>query len=386
MAEHRRVLFVDDEPYVLDALVRNLSEEFEVTTATSGVQALETLATNERGFSVIVSDMRMPEMTGAVLLAKARDTHPEVVRILLTGETDVQSAIAAVNEGEIYRYLTKPCPNALLKKALETAVAHHALIRAERELLEGTLRGVVKVMSDVLALVSPGVFARATRLKSLVAHAARQLKLENQWVFEVAALLSPIGCIALPDDLVSRVFAGQEVTDAERAAFATHPETAFRLLADIPRCDKVAAIIRAQRVAGKLEPRASGDAPLAELDDVVTTGVSLLCAAVEIEARVSAGATHKGAVFELKTTHFPLSPRVLSAFETYRAGTDGDAVRGLPVAQLAVGMICDEDVLAMSGSVIVPKGTELGGLTLERLRKFALGIGVREPVRVRIHG
>lgn len=374
-AECRRVLCVDDEPNVLEGLARSLSEVLDVETARSGEEALAKIE-REGEYAAVVSDMRMPGMSGAVLLSKVRAVRPDTLRILLTGHTDFQMAIAAVNEGELFRFLTKPCPPATLRKTLEHAVRQHALLRAERELLEGTVSGVVKLLTDVLSLVSPGVFARASRRKALVAHVVEKLKLEEGWLYEVAALLSPIGCIALPEDLVARSFAGQEVTGEERAAFESHPETAFRLLSDIPRFGEIAAIVRAQH-AGVPENgvRASR---------VVEVGATILRAAIEVEARVARGATHRAAVSELRMELTGIPADVLAALESFRGGHA--SVMGLPVSQLTAGMICDEDVLTTTGSVIVPKGTELGVLTLERLRKFALGIGVREPVRVRFHG
>jgi hypothetical protein len=290
----------------------------------------------------------------------------------------MQSAILAVNEGAIFRFLTKPCPSTVLVKTLEQALEQHALIRAERELLDGTLRGIVKVMTDVLALVSPGVFLRATRLKTLVSHVAKQLHLSDVWIYEVAALLSPIGCIALPEELVARAFAGQEVTDAELGAFASHPQTAFKLLGDIPRFEKIAAVVRGQPVT--VERAAPSDDP----DPEVAMGITLLRAAYEVERLVARGASHRQAAAELKAARSPLPANILSAIESYKMGADEAMFKILPIAQLTVGMVCDEDVLATSGSVVIPKGIELGVMTLERLRKFALNMGVREPVRVRI--
>jgi hypothetical protein len=212
---------------------------------------------------------------------------------------------------------------------------------------------------------------------------------------------------------VARSFAGQEVTDDEQTAFGAHPETAFKLLEDIPRFDRVASIVRAQQarapaakaekstpVAGEKNAEtapAKEPSPWANRvnDDVVELGILLLRAAIQVEALVAHGASHKMAVAEIRLDTNRIRsrgdaaaaalPRVLAALETYRVGSDGTSVVSLPVAQLTVGMTTDEDVLAISGSVIVPKGTELGSLTLERLRKFALGIGVREPVRVKLN-
>jgi DNA-binding NtrC family response regulator len=132
-----RVLCVDDEPNVLAAIERNLFGEFEVVVAKSGEAGLDAVRWGEK-FAVIVSDMRMPGMDGATFLAKAREISPDSVRILLTGQADVQSSIAAINKGAIFRYLCKPCPKDELIATLNDAVRQYRLIRAEKELLATT--------------------------------------------------------------------------------------------------------------------------------------------------------------------------------------------------------------------------------------------------------
>src|SRR6187402_10383 len=115
------VLLVDDEAQVLDGLSRTLRGGFRIATAVSGAAGLVLLA-ERPDFAVVVSDMRMPGMNGAAFLAKARELAPDVIRVVLTGETDLQAAISAVNEGSIYRFLCKPCPPELLRGMLTAAV------------------------------------------------------------------------------------------------------------------------------------------------------------------------------------------------------------------------------------------------------------------------
>ncbi len=130
-----KILFVDDEPLVLDGYKRMLHREFEVDTAVGGEAGL--LSIRDHGpYSVVVSDMRMPGMNGAQFLAQMRKTAPETVRMLLTGYTDLGAAIDAVNEGNIFRFLTKPCDRATLVEALKLGVAQHHTAVAEKEILE----------------------------------------------------------------------------------------------------------------------------------------------------------------------------------------------------------------------------------------------------------
>jgi FixJ family two-component response regulator len=128
-----KVLFVDDEKDVLSGYQRLLHKDFAVTTAQSGQLGLTAL--KELGpYAVVISDMRMPGMSGAEFLSQVRQKAPETVRMLLTGHADLDSAIEAVNEGNIFRYLTKPCEKDALVRAIKTGMAQYRSATVEREL------------------------------------------------------------------------------------------------------------------------------------------------------------------------------------------------------------------------------------------------------------
>jgi DNA-binding NtrC family response regulator len=129
-----RVLLVDDEPAILDGLRRQLGSSFDVATAVGGPEALK-LMERSKPFPVVLSDMRMPGLDGATFLTIVRKRFPDTVRMLLTGQSDLESTIAAINGGQIYRYLTKPCPISLLEAALHEAVAVHHRVSGERNAL-----------------------------------------------------------------------------------------------------------------------------------------------------------------------------------------------------------------------------------------------------------
>ena len=162
-----RILLVDDEPLVLEGLARQLGWEFDVSTAQSGARALE-LVQSEGPFAVVISDMRMPNMDGAEFLERARALDPDMVRVLLTGQSDLLQAIRAVNHGQLFRFLSKPCPPDVLVPTIQDAVRQHRLLTAERELLEKTLRGSVQTLLDTLALAQPDTFGRARRVEQYV--------------------------------------------------------------------------------------------------------------------------------------------------------------------------------------------------------------------------
>jgi CheY-like chemotaxis protein len=130
-----RILFVDDEKGVLDGYERLLRKEFYISVAQSGREALGVI--QEHGpFSVVISDMRMPGMNGAEFLSQVRQLAPDTVRMLLTGYTDLKAAIDAVNEGNIFRFLTKPSTKEVLVDAINMGLKQYQLVTHERELVK----------------------------------------------------------------------------------------------------------------------------------------------------------------------------------------------------------------------------------------------------------
>jgi CheY-like chemotaxis protein len=128
-----KILFVDDEPPVLEGYQRLLRREFTVNTAQGGHQGLATIRANGP-YAVIVSDMRMPEMDGIEFLSQARQTAPDSVRMLLTGHADLDDAIDAVNKGNIFRFLTKPCDKPVLVDAIQSGLEQYRTAKSQRDL------------------------------------------------------------------------------------------------------------------------------------------------------------------------------------------------------------------------------------------------------------
>ncbi|MBL8143283.1 MAG: response regulator [Acidobacteria bacterium] len=374
-----RALFVDDEPHVLSALKRQFHNLFVIDTASCGEDGLEVLQGGGR-FAVVVSDYRMPGMSGVAFLAKAREIAPDTVRVVLTGQADMEAAISAVNEGNVFRFLTKPCPAFELVRALQACVAQHHLLIAERELLEQTLAGVVKMLTEVLALVSPDAFGRATRTKDCVLHLAHALRLPAAWQFEMAALLAPVGLISLPPDTLTRALGGLMLSPAERDAVAGHPRVAASLVGHIPRLDLVAQMIARQFDA---LPDAPATAEGLGAEPPSTVGARLLQIATALDDRLMQGAGDREAVSDLrKTGAYPAY--MVDALETFAARRVDGRVREIGVKELNTFMVLDQDVCSRAGLLLVSKGQPVTVAVIQRLRTFAQGIGVREPFRVRI--
>ena len=198
-----QLLCVDDEPRVIEGLALILRKDYEVHTASSPEEAL--LKLKELGnLAVVISDMRMPKMDGAAFLQEVKRRQPDASRILLTGQADREEAMRAVNLGQVFRILAKPCPVDQLKAAIEAGVAQHRLANAERSILRETLLGCIKALMEVLALANPVAFGRADQIKRRVMELASRLGTPDFWQLEAAALLSQLGYVALSPGLVEK--------------------------------------------------------------------------------------------------------------------------------------------------------------------------------------
>lgn len=378
MADLPRILFVDDDPQILNGFKLNLRKACAITTATSGAEALALLP-GDSPFSVIVSDMRMPGMTGAVFLAEARKKSPNSVRILLTGQSDIESTVAAVNDGQIFRFLVKPCPVPDLLATLAEADRQHCLLVAEKELLEKTLHGAVAALTDVLAVVQPAAFGRAHRVKKLAALMAAQLDLVDRWPVEVAAMLWSIGFVSLPPATSDKALSGRGALDSEEKSMVKRvPTVTKQILANIPRLEPVIALIEE---AAKLDEQIEANAPSAAIISPAGRALRIALDFVKLEG----GERTRTETLQILTarakiygiTVFEILAPCLAALDN--APTK---VHSLSLAELRPGMILHAELKTRTGILLAPKGQELSAGSLARISNFARTAGVQEPLLV----
>ena len=370
-----RILCVDDEPQILEGIALHLRRRYDLLTATSGAAGLEIL---ERGggFAVVVSDMRMPSMGGASFLHQARERAPDAVRMLLTGQTDMESAISAVNEGQIFRFLTKPCPPPLFAQAIQAAVAQHQLVTAEKVLLEQTLHGSIRALTDALALANPVAFSRANQLKKRVSGLASQLRIGSTWQVEVAAMLSHLGTLAVPAETLEKAQTGQALSESEQAMVARIPAVTEQLIAHIPRLETVREILTDST-------RPPSNRVASESARVhVQLSAQILRVAAAFDALEGHGQPAARALEILRGRSGQYDPSVLSALgDLLGAAPSRHELREIGLAQVRVGMVFAEDVRLSGGALLVAHGFEVTPSFLERARNFGPG-SLREPLRV----
>lgn len=367
------VLCVDDEARVVEGLKLHLRRDYEVHTALGGEEGLSKLK-ELGGVAVVISDMRMPGMDGATFLKRVMRTYPDTSRILLTGEPGRDAAVAAVNEGQIHRFLTKPCPPDQLKAAVDAAVMQHRLMNAERMLLQETVIGCIQALIDVLAIVNPIAFGRASRIKRLAMQFAESLGCTAFWQLEAAAMLSQLGYVSLPMELVDKLYYGERLTPEEQVLAEGVPEVAGKLLLNVPRLEPVMQILDAVRAT---------DEQLQKLGDgTIGLGARILQLALDYDTLLARGHDGKVAIDTIFAKESRYGRSLIEKFAAYLGAAAGTReVVTIPLHKVQPGMVIMEDVRTHLGTLLIARGFEVSPPFLERLRSLGASI-LAEQVKV----
>lgn len=378
-----RILFVDDEENVLTAIRRQLRRDFTVSVAVGGRQAIEKLST-EGPFAVAVCDMRMPGMDGVETLTAIEKASPDTVRMMLTGNADQETAVEAINQGHIFRFLNKPCPEDVLRKAIADALRHHHLITAEKTLLQHTLAGSVKVLMDVLSMVDPAAYGDAARMRGWSRQMQAELKLANPWELDMAVTLSPIGLVAVLPEVLHKHRDGAPLTEAEADMIARAPETARRLIANIPRLSGVAEIVYHQD-----QDFDGGGFPTenAKSGEDLPIGARILHLLKGLAAITRSENPSAEDVASLVREQGRYDPALLALAKKLWSVSQANflpsgEVKDITLATLLPGDRLVSDIVAQNGSLLLSEGNKVTPAQIERLRNIAKVQKLVEPIRV----
>lgn len=378
---NNNVLFVDDDVNILQGYQRTLRRQFEVETADSGMAALKLLDAG-KSYAVVVSDMRMPGMDGLQFLQAVKARTEDSVRIMVTGNTDQQTAIGAINEGDVFRFLTKPCEPQTLVKTVQDALEQYRLVQAEKELLEGTLAGAVGALGDTLGLVNPEAFGRIDRLKDLIAALGPAVGFGPAWKAGVLATLSQLGCVILSEETVRKISRGQRLSAEEQQLYEMHPSIACNMIEKIPRLGDVAEAIRYQMKnydgTGVPHDRLAGE--------LIPLGARLLKVVSDFTAAESAGYSTLDALARMRDVMHEYDPGILKALANHLGVKKTPRKIKLSVSMVTPGMVVAEDVLTLDGHLLLRKGHKLLESSRERLLNHIANGHIADGIEVHLEG
>ncbi len=412
----QRILFIDDEINILNALKRLLHHEsFEIETTTSPEEALKMIS--QQDYAVVVSDQRMPGMEGTQLLAEVRRLSPDTVRILLTGYADTQAAISAINEGAVYRFLTKPWDDEDMRLTLRQAVGYYELVSENKRLealtqeqnlelkdlnknledkvvertqqisllnkaLQKSFLSSIQVMAKLSELHSPIIGSHSKRVATLCKAVAQQLGRSGEELIEVeiAATLHDIGKIGVPVEILLKRDAF--LKPAEQELLRRHVMLGESIIGMMANLNEVAVIVRHhhERFDGNGYPDKLRGEQI-PLGSRIIAVVDAYDKAMNERAVFSTTTPEKVLRFLKERSLKEFDPAIVTAFTQYinegnHANEDAIEVE-INARDMMPGMVLSRDLKTMKGVLILPKDCEISKETMGQVQKFL----EMEPVR-----
>lgn len=415
MSEKFKLLLLDDEVEILNSLKRLLRKEFDITTFDDPNQAL--VALKQEQFALIVSDMRMPALDGATFLTKAKELSPNSVRLLLTGYSDLESTSRAINEGNIFSYISKPWDNSELKQILSRALEHYQLKAENQKLtkelmssnlklseLNGQLEEKVKkrtaalnnsneklkhsvekqrsMFQQLLQLISLIVEQRTHDMighnKRVALHCkllAEHFRLKRHQVINIyiSALVHDLGKIALDDALLS--VPENKLEPQQWNEYREHALKGAELLATLPQMESIAKTIKHQ-----YEHTDGTGVPEHLINEQIPFGAKLIRLVVDYDRLVSGLTTGVNISPDDAMNHVAkLSGKVYDAslVQAYKKllnnmPKDNEVLMDYCVAtdDLEEGMSISKDIINKAGGVMLTKNTTLNNLVIEKLKEY----------------
>ncbi|MDE2342129.1 MAG: response regulator [Betaproteobacteria bacterium] len=422
------LLLVDDEPNILSALHRLFrSNGYRIITAEGAAQGLLVIAHEK--IDLVISDMRMPEIDGARFLEEVRVKSPDSIRILLTGYADLDSTIAAINKGQIYRYITKPWEDKdilltvrqaldfkklerekarleeltllqneelrVLNASLEEKVrirteelrqAMESLESAHEKLKKGFLTSI-RIFSNMLELREGSIAGHSRRVADLALKLATRLEMSKAEAQEVmiAALLHDIGKIGLPDNLLNKPLAA--LTADERVVVNKHPVTGQMTLMGLDQLNESATLIRHhhERFDGYGFPdRLSGtDIPLGSRILAIVNDYDSAQFGYLLPKQLN---PVKALAYIKDGRKSRYDPDITDVFLEMMGGSSRTIIekdRGVSTAQLKEGMVLARDFLSENGTLLLAKDYIISLNHIEMLRNYERMNGEKITIYVR---
>lgn len=404
-AKRYGLLILEDEQLNLDALVETFKRDYDVLPFTNATTALEHVRTNKPQIDLVLTDQRMPKMTGIQFLEEIRKLYPKVMKIVLTGFTETRDLMDAINKGEVHRYITKPAePDFLkgeVKKALEKYGAEEeknqmvlvlmdknkTLETHESDLKKSTLE-ILRLLGTVAELKDPDAGRHALFVAQAAMFICEKLGLNQDETLKVvqAAHLHDLGKTGLPDWVIKG--AGSTTEAAERY-YKQHPLLSEAILLVSERMSAIAPLVRHHH-----EWWNGKGFPDGLKEEAIPLGARIVGIVAEyddyiVEQSRSKGTTPEsmkdaGMKFIQENAGIRYDPRLVPPFIEFLKlqSTGKEKEKMLTLDQLEEGMVVSQDVLTERGFVLVPRGTQLKKEFLTKIKGFSSYIDIRQPIAI----
>jgi response regulator RpfG family c-di-GMP phosphodiesterase len=397
-----RILVVDDEEVILESLCATLTVEgHQVVPAPNAVCALKLV--EQQSFALLLTDQRMPEMTGLEFLARARQIQPDATRVLMTGVLELSTIIDCINKGELYRFIVKPWLREELLATVQNSVQRYELIRRNDQLqrttqamnaklvdlnaslekqvtreaeqnrqlaelnraLEQNLQRSVELCLRTMQTYYPRLGVQARRVHELCCCVAGGLKLspEERQVLEISAWLHDIGLVGVPRRLITLwQKTPYSLNPAELALIRQHPVLGQELAGFVHRLSEVGTVIRAhhERFDGAGYPDGLVGMEIPWLGRFLAVAVAYAEAEFKDGDGLEALRRGSGTAFD------PEAVRMLIRYRPQSSKARRE--REIPLCELQSGMVLAKGIYTANGVLLIPEGQTLSDPYIEKLK------------------
>lgn len=373
------ILIVDDNPInrnVMDSICKSLG--YLTISAVDGFDATEKVKSSLP--HLILLDIEMPGMDGKEFLKKFKSSKQgkEVPVLMVTSVEEVESMIECFKDGAD-DYITKPFEPEVLKARIENSLSKYLLHKIEKELLDKTFSGTIKILSDVLSTLSPALFGRANRIRRIARLLCDELAYSNPWEVEMAALFSLLGCIALPEEILDKLSQGKVLLPDEKLQYEKHPIFGYRFISQIPRLEHVSQIILFQNIVTFSQFNILPSDLLRKFTEV-PYGSKILNAAIHYEIAQSKANNRMDLMNFINPNNF--EKNIYTAIERVMFIENGKIMKQISIEELEIGMIFADDIFSASDNRVASKWMEVSYSIQERLIQIHERVGIKEPIPV----
>jgi len=362
----KSILFVDENDSIITTMPKSLQTQYRLLFASSYKEALTLLKTND-DCRLLITELGLNNKNGIKFLTHVRKNYPQTVRVVLTAQNDCSKACEALNKARIFQFLKKPCPPDILKKHIGEALLYFAKSKEKQQAMRKTLLGSVQAMVDILDLVNPEAMGLSKRIKDRVLRTGKTLGYKPLWQLELAVLLSHIGCVALPSEIVTKMDQGEKLLPEEWQIYCMHPSIASNLLANIDQMAPVAEII--QHELSPLMP----DQPL---------GSRIIKIALDLDRQERKGRDSLTILDKMSTKAKIYDPKIVKIMLKQLKQPDALPVRQLNVEDLQEGMVIAKNLTNKDGVILLLRGQTISKASLIRLKSFHIALGILDPIHV----
>lgn len=362
----KTILFIDSDDSVLTGLPKKVHKQYVVKQAKSYKEALAILKKTP-DCCLLISEIDLDDRDGISFLTQLRKKFPKIIRMVMTARREFDEACKALNSAGAFKIIAKPCPPDMLAKMIKKGVQKYDADREKQRAMRTALLGSVKAMVDIVDMVSPEAMGFAKRIRSLVYKTGKALGYKHLWQLDLAVMLSHIGCVALPDEIIYKMDSGEPLTPEEKQIFGMHPGIASTLLSNINQMAPVAEIIRHQHET--LNPKQ----PL---------GSRIIKVALDLDRLERLGKDPLTILDKMSTKDKLYDPKVVESMLKLLTPPDFLSVCQVSIEELEEGMIMAKDLVNKDGSKLLLRGQKISKASLIRLKAFHIALGIMDPVHV----